>query len=48
MRLSTTEAASPAGLMAGARAMKTLIFSLSGGWMLRAANAWAVPWLKPT
>ena len=47
MRLSTMGAERPGGAMAGARAMKTLIFWLSCGWMLRAAKAWAVPWLKP-
>ena len=47
MSPSTNGAASPGGLMAGANAMKTLTFSLSPGWMLSAAKAWAVPWLNP-
>jgi hypothetical protein len=33
--------------MAGARAMKTLTWSLSLGWTARLAKAWAVPWEKP-
>lgn len=44
---STMGAARPAGLIAGARAMKTLTFSFSSGCILRAAKACAVPWLKP-
>ena len=33
----------PAGLMAGARAMKTFTWSLSLGWTAKVANACAVP-----
>lgn len=40
---STTGAARPGGLIAGANAMKTLTFSLSPGWILSAAKACAVP-----
>lgn len=43
MSASTIGAARPGGLMAGARAIKTLIFSFNSGCMLKAANAWAVP-----
>jgi hypothetical protein len=46
-RASTTLLESPAGDMAGARAMKTLTWSFSLGWIARLAKAWAVPWEKP-
>lgn len=38
-RESTTPFDSPAGAMAGARAMKTLTWWFSLGWMARVANA---------
>lgn len=47
MRESTTPLRSPAGDMAGARAMKTLTFSFSFGCIESVANACAVPWEKP-
>ena len=40
---STTDAANPGGLIAGARAMKTLTFWLSWGRIDKAAKAWADP-----
>lgn len=40
---STTPLDSPAGAMAGAKAMKTLTLLLSFGWMARVAKACAVP-----
>ena len=46
-RPSTKGAAKPLGLMAGAKAMKTLTLSFNCGCMLSAAKAWAEPWLKP-
>jgi hypothetical protein len=39
IKASTTVLLRPAGLMAGARAMKTSIFSLSFGWILSVAKA---------
>lgn len=45
--VSRMEVAKPGGLMIGARATKTWSLSLSDGWMLNAAKACAVPWLKP-
>lgn len=43
MSASAIDAYSPAGLIAGAKAINTSTFSLSLGWILRLANAWAVP-----
>lgn len=43
MSPSTIGAERPGGLMAGAKAINTLTFSLRPGCILRAANAWAVP-----
>ena len=48
MRASTTVLLRPAGLMAGARATKTSILSLSFGWMLKVAKACAEPCENPT
>lgn len=44
---STIELLSPAGLIAGASAIKTSTFSFSAGWILSVAKACAVPWEKP-